>query len=115
MSVCVKPDYFRSDVKRALLEVFSNRILPDGRRGVFHPDNFSFGQPVYVSRLYAAAQAVSGVASVHISMFQRQGEPDAKPLDDGKLSLGRLEIARLDNDPNFPERGVFFLNLAGGK
>ena len=39
----------------ALLDVFSARDLPDGRRGVFHPDNFTFGQPVYLSRLYAAA------------------------------------------------------------
>ena len=40
------------------------RDLPDGRRGLFHPDNFTFGQPVYLSRLYAAAHAVDGVDSV---------------------------------------------------
>ncbi len=115
MHVCVKPNYFRSDVKTALLRLFSNQTQPDGRRGVFHPDNFTFGQPVYLSRLYAAAQTVPGVDSVLIPIFQRQGTPDQKALDDGKLTLGRLEIARLDNDPNFPERGVFHLNLEGGK
>jgi len=115
MHVCVKPNYFRSDVKAALLRLFSNQTQLDGRRGVFHPDNFTFGQPVYLSRLYAAAQAVSGVDAVLIPIFQRQGTPDQKALDDGKLTLGRLEIARLDNDPNFPERGVFRLNLEGGK
>lgn len=115
MQVCVKPDYFRSHVQAELLEVFSNRMLPDGRRGVFHPDNFSFGQTVFLSPLYAAAQAVPGVASVQITKFQRQGVPDQKPLEEGKLDLGRLEIARLDNDPNFPERGVFRLSLGGGK
>jgi hypothetical protein len=31
------------------------------------------------------------------------------------LELGRLEIARLDNDPNFPDRGVLRLALQGGK
>jgi predicted phage baseplate assembly protein len=115
MHVCVKPDYFRSDVKAALLKVFSNGILPDGRKSVFHPDNFTFGQPVYVSPLYAAAQAVSGVASVLITVFQRQGKPDPKPLAVGMLPMGRLEIARLDNDPNFVERGVFRLTIGGGK
>ena len=113
--VCVKPNYFRSDVKAALLRLFSNQTQLDGRRGVFHPDNFTFGQPVYLSRLYAAAQTVPGVDAVLIPIFQRQGTPDQKALDDGKLTLGRLEIARLDNDPNFPERGVFHLNLEGGK
>jgi hypothetical protein len=115
MHVCVKPDYFRSDVKAALLEIFSNRILPDGRRGLFHPDNFTFGQTVYLSPLIAAAQAVEGVASVEVTVFQRQGQDDPKPLQDGFLPMGRLEIARCDNDPNFAERGVFVLTAGGGK
>jgi hypothetical protein len=115
MLVCVSPDYFRSDVKGALLEVFSNRMLPDGRRGLFHPDRFTFGQTVFLSPLYAAAQKVPGVSSVEIRRFGRMGSTDPKPLQDGHLPLNRLEIARLDNDPNFPERGVFTLILVGGK
>ncbi|HKP03819.1 MAG TPA: putative baseplate assembly protein [Chthoniobacterales bacterium] len=115
MHVCVKPGYFRSEVKAALLDLFSNRVLPDGRRGLFHPDNFSFGQTVYLSPLYAAAQAVPGVASVQITTFRRQGSRDTSPLDNGFLKLGRLEIARLDNDRNFAERGLFNVTLGGGK
>ncbi len=115
MQVCVRPDYFRSDVRKALLQLFSSRTLPDGRRGLFHPDNFTFAQPVYLSALYAAAQGVPGVVSVTITRFQRQGVDDPKPLEDGVLGLARLEIARLDNDRNFPERGVFRLDLGGGK
>ena len=116
MQVCVKPEYFRSDVKQDLLEVFSNGIRRDGQRNVFHPDNFSFGQTVYLSPLYAAAMAVPGVQSVHVTNFQRQDDTiDPAPLDDGKLVLDRLEIARLDNDPNFAERGIFKLQMGGGK
>jgi hypothetical protein len=107
IAVCVKPGYFFSDVQKALLEVFSNRTLPDGRRGVFHPDNFTFGQAVYLSSLIAAAQAVTGVDSVVVKKFQRQRLDSSAALQAGKLGLGRLEIARLDNDPNFPERGSF--------
>jgi predicted phage baseplate assembly protein len=115
MLVCVQPGYFTGDVKAALLEVFSTRTLPDGRRGAFHPDNFTFGQTVSLSPLYAAAQAVAGVASVEITKFQRQEVPGNKALNDGRLELGRLEVARLDNDPNFPERGVFNLTVKGGR
>jgi hypothetical protein len=115
MTVCVEPNYFRSDVKAALLQVFSNRILPGGQRGVFHPDNFTFAQPVYLSVLYAAAQKVAGVRFVTIGKFQRLGIDSRQALDDGVMQMGRLEIARLDNNPNFAESGVFRLTLEGGK
>jgi predicted phage baseplate assembly protein len=115
MTVCARRDHFRADVKRALLQVFNSQRLPDGSTGVFHPDNFTFGQPLYLSRLYAAAYAVDGVESVSVSKFQRQGSPDPRSLEVGKLEFGRLEIARLLNDVNFPERGVLHLTVAGGK
>lgn len=115
MWVCVKPDYFRSDVKQALVDLFSSRALPDGRLGLFHPDNFSFGQPVFLSRLYATAQSVPGVESVTITKFHRRDIADMKPLESGRIDFGRIEIARLDNDRNYPDRGTFRLELGGGK
>ncbi len=115
MHVCAEPEYFRADVKAELLKLFSNRVLADGRLGIFHPDQFTFGQTVYLSPLIAAAQAVPGVTSVQVNQFHRQGTPDNKPLAAGKLELGRLEIARCDNDPNFAEHGVFRLSVGGGK
>ena len=115
LHVCVKPDYFRAHVKAQLLEVLGSRRLPDGRIGLFHPDRFSFGQSVFLSPIYAAAHRVPGVASVRVTAFGPQDAPDAKALADGKLELGRLQIARLDNDPNFPERGRLSLELDGGK
>jgi hypothetical protein len=104
--VCVEPDYLRSEVGAAVL----SRLA-----ALFAPDNFSFAQPVYLSPIYAAAQSVPGVASVTVRTFQRQHEPLTSGLADGLLPMGRLEIARLDNDPNFPERGVLSLSLGGGR
>ena len=115
LHVCVKDDYFRSDVRQNLLQLFGTGVLPDGRRGLFHPDNFTFGQSVLLGPLYAAAHRVPGVASVEIAKFQRQGTGDPSYLMKGELPLGRLEIARLDNDPNFPEHGVLRLDIHGGR
>ena len=115
MDVCLKPDYFQNFVREALMQRFSNQRLPDGRLGAFHPDNFSFGEPVYLSRLYKAALEVEGVESVQIKTFQRQGMPSHRAIDEGMLVLDKIEVARLDNDPNFPEHGVFSLNIQGGK
>lgn len=115
MAVCVNPNFLASHVKQALLELFSNQILADGRKGIFHPDNFSFGQPVYLSKLYAVAQSAQGVDSVQIKKFQRQGKNSSEALEKGKLTLERREIARCDNDRNFPEHGVFNLIMKGGR
>ena len=122
--VCVLPDYQRAHVESALLDVFSNRVLPDGTLGFFHPDNLTFGQGIYTSRIIAAAQAVAGVQEVQIQRLERFeiGEP-ALGVEDpteevpqhGVLTLGPFEIARLDNDPNAPENGRLTLNLRGGR
>jgi hypothetical protein len=113
--VCVKPGYFRENVKEALLEVLGSGRLPDGRLGVFHPDRFSFGQPVYLSRIYEAVLGVAGVQSAVVKTFQRQDEDSTDALEEGKLILGRLEIARLENDPNYPEHGVLRIEMGGGQ
>ena len=115
MFVCVKPQHFRSDVKQALLTRFSAYELPDGNRGVFHPDNFTFGETIYLSPLYEAAQSIPGVESVQITQFQRLHQDNIEALKAGQLTLDRLEIAQLSNDPNFRERGTFKLTLGGGK
>lgn len=115
LNVCVQPDYFRADVKAGLLDALGSRVLPGGRSGLFYPDNFSFGQTVYLSEIYAAAHAVPGVASVQVVTFQRQGTSDPAYLDRAELPIGRLEIARLENSLNYPEHGVLRLDINGGK
>jgi hypothetical protein len=115
LTVCVKPDYFRSQVRAALLEIFSSRVLPNGQLGLFHPDNFTFGQTIYLSPLVAAAQNVEGVESVEMTKFGRQDSSSTDAFDAGKLVLAGIQIAQLNNDPNHPDRGIFRLILEGGK
>jgi hypothetical protein len=115
LTVCVDPDYFMNDVEGALLQVLSNRILPDGQKGLFHPDNFTFGQTVYLSPVYAAARSIAGVVAVAATTFQPQGAPTNQYLDAGEIELGSLQIARLDNDRNFPDHGQLTLVMEGGK
>jgi predicted phage baseplate assembly protein len=114
LEVCVCPGYARSDVQGALSDLFSSRVLPDGRRGRFHPDNFTFGQTVYLSPLIAAAQNTPGVCGVTATVFQRDSDPASSRLEAGFLPMGRLEIPELASDPSFPERGTFTLRMEGG-
>ncbi len=115
MIVQVKDDYFRNRIKSALQDVFSSRVLPGGGRGYFYPDNFTFGQTIYLSPLRSAAMAIPGVASVEVTTFQRQGFPSSQGLNDGSLVMDWMEIARLENDPNYQEHGIFRLVVEGGK
>jgi len=115
LAVCVLPQYLRGHVEAALLDAFSNRVLPDGSRGFFHPDNLTFGGGIARSRIVAAAQAVPGVAGVTLTAFQRLYGPVGDEVATGFLPLGPTEIARLDNDPNYPEHGVLMLDLEGGR
>ena len=115
MFVCVDHEHFRGDVERAIRRLFGAGVLPDGRRGVFHPDNFTFGQSVYLSPLYAAAESVAGVESVEITKFRRQGVAGTDATDTGVLEFGPLEIPRLDQDPDYPEHGKLTLAFGGGK
>lgn len=113
--ICVEPDHFRVQVRQEVLAALSARSLPDGSRGFFHPDNFSFGDPLYLSAIYARVMKIEGVKSVEAKVFRRRGSTDPAPLLDGVLEFGRLEIAQLENDPNFPERGSITVETGGGK
>ena len=113
--VCVERRYLRADVGDAVREVLSAGVRADGTLGLFHPDRFTFGQPVHLSMVVAAVQAVEGVDSVRVTTFQRLGSPSTSGLAAGVLPMGRLEIPRLDDDPNYPDRGRLVLTLGGGR
>ncbi len=115
ISVCVLPDYLRGHVKAELLDKLSNRQLINGQYGFFHVDRLTFGDDIYLSQLVAAAQMTKGVESIQLTKFQRLNELANQEIEKGVLPLGPFEIARLDNDPGFPENGKLTLNMRGGR
>lgn len=115
LTVCVDPDYFRSDVEASLRQVLGSQRLPNGQTGFFFPDKFTFGQTVYLSPIYAAARKVAGVCSVVATTFEPQGVPTNVYLEQGEIPLGPFQIARLDNDPSLPDHGQLTFVMQGGK
>ena len=115
LQVQVDCDYFQADVEQSLLQVLGNKMLPSGQKGLFFPDNFTFGQTVYLSPVYAAARSVPGVLTVTATQFQPQGVNSTQFLATGAIRLGAFQIARLDNDPSFPDHGQSTLIMQGGK
>jgi hypothetical protein len=120
-TVCVAPGHFRSAVRLALLDAFSTRLLSEGTLGFFHSDNFTFGQSVYLSQVVARAMQVPGVKWIDTNdvppapnHFKRWGQSAHGETAAGKITMARLEIARLDNDPNEPENGKIDFFMEGG-
>lgn len=114
LRICVGPEFQRMEVKGALQDAFGSATLADGRRGFFHPDNFTFGQHVYLSSVVTEAMKTPGIVWVAADRFQRWGRPSLKELSEGVIRMGSLEIARLDNDPNAPEHGKIEFIMQGG-
>ncbi len=114
LHICVAPGHFRSPVLRAVKQRLSSQRLADGTLGLFYPDRYSFGDPVLLSSLVSAAQAIPGVEAVRVDRFGRYGDLSTRALQDGVIPIGRLEIAQLANNPNFRERGVLTLVAGGG-
>jgi len=121
--VCAQPDAYASDINRDLLALFSDRELPDGTKGLFHPDELEFGEDVALSPLIARAMQTDGVAWIGttnqanepVGRFARMDQPGVDYTADALLPIAGAEIARLDNDPSRPENGRIRFIMEGGR
>jgi hypothetical protein len=112
---CLEDLAFRDQVLRDLKSALGNGTGADGTPGFFHPDQWTFGQSVTLSGLYAAIARVNGVACAEVLTFKRLLRPQGQELSDGLIALQWDEIARLEDDRNFPEHGQLELELVGGR
>lgn len=114
IGICVARGHFRGDVLRAVSRALGSGREADGHPGFFALSNFTFGQPVYLSRLYATVEAVEGVDSATVRVFKRYWEAANGEIEKGVIPMSAFEIPRLDNDPNFRENGLLRLEAVGG-
>ncbi|MGH9497271.1 MAG: putative baseplate assembly protein [Candidatus Sulfotelmatobacter sp.] len=124
ITICVLPNYQQAHVEAAVLNALSDRALPNGTLGFFHPDNLTFGGGIYISRLLATVQAIPGVQNAMVTELERfeisegasgTDTPGEELPINSALLMGPFEIAQLDNDPNYPENGLLVLDVRGGR
>ncbi|VAW71876.1 hypothetical protein MNBD_GAMMA10-3139, partial [hydrothermal vent metagenome] len=133
LALCAHPDFWLQDLDFELMQAFSDSYSADGRRGFFHPDNWTFGQTLYASELIGRALSIKGIERVtRISIrrwFVGSGEsasvvlinPDDINPDDinreqtNKFPVKDSEIIQLENNPDHLERGRIQFNLSGGR
>jgi hypothetical protein len=124
--VCAHPDYWPEHLRNALESEFSDGYTLDGRRGFFHPDEWTFGQALHVSQLIGRALSVPGVGRVlRVSIRRLHGlsgpslstvvvEEPAQPVLE-HLAVRPDEIVQVANDPSRLETGRIAFEILGGR
>jgi predicted phage baseplate assembly protein len=114
IEVCVLPGWLNGDVEASVLNVLGSSTRPNDATGYFFADRFTFGTPLYRSRLEAAIQNAPGTAGVRAITYRQRGTfagfvdlPEA-------VTPSPTQILRVDNDPSWPERGTIRVIAEGG-
>jgi len=128
LRLCADPDYWPEDIDTALQVEFSDSYTPDGRPGFFHPNQWTFGQPLYVSQIVGRALSVTGVErllQIRIRRLNPNPGPSLitvtiKPEDlpfthDEKVEIDKFEIIQVENDPSSLETGRIEFDIVGGR
>ena len=115
IAICADDGWLDGDVEAGVLNRLGSATRPNNAQGFFFADRFSFGSPLYRSRLEAAIQAVPGVAGVRQLLYRQRGTFAGYTDLPEVLTPAPNQILRVDNDPSWPERGVIKVIVEGGR
>jgi len=115
VAVCVGESYWREDVRFVLEQEFSDGWTSDGRRGFFHPDEWTFGQSLHRSAIEGRIHRVVGVKHVVRIAMKRFASPLPAVSGTEVLEIGFDEIVLVANDPSHLERGLIRFVMQGGR
>ena len=115
VAVCVGEAYWRDDVRFVLEQEFSDGWTSDGRRGFFHPDEWTFGQALHRSAIEGRVHRIAGVKHVVSITMKRFAVREPVVPDREVLEMAFDEVVLLANDPNHLERGLIRFDVQGGR
>jgi hypothetical protein len=114
VEVCAETGWQNGDVEAGVLDALGSSTRPEGGTGFFFADRFTFGTPLYRSRLEAAIQNVPGVLGVHAIAYRQRGTFAGFRNLPEIITPAPSQILRVDNDPSWPERGTIRVLAEGG-
>jgi hypothetical protein len=109
-----------------LEQEFSAGWTPDGRKGFFHPDEWTFGQKLYASQIIGRAlqvkgvehavgqKVVSGGVETTISVLIKRWNSPYVPTE-SLTQLAPHEIILVQSDPDHLELGSITFTVQGGR
>jgi len=122
ISIFLEKNFIKTEVESKLNFLLGDKEDETGNRGFFHPENFSFGDSIYISKLYDVIENIHGVDYAIINKFKISTSPYI-PTEDGKdeatirnlkrgfIPVNERNVLRLDNNPLYPEHGSLVLNF----
>lgn len=113
VALCLRPDVWRDDLAFVLEQEFSTGYTPDGRRGFFHPDDWTFGQALHASQIAGRVQAVPGID--HIKSIEMKRFHGGTAGGASVIEVAANEIILVETDPDHMERGLIAFDLDGGR
>ncbi|MGH6689630.1 MAG: baseplate J/gp47 family protein [Gammaproteobacteria bacterium] len=113
--VCADEAYWREDLRFVLEQEFSDGWTSDGRRGFFHPDEWSFGQALHRSAIEGRIHRIAGIKHVVSITMKRFSAPLPGVPGAEVLEIGFDEVVLLANDPDHLERGLIRFEVQGGR
>lgn len=111
--LCVAPEFWPEQLRALLEQEFSTTFAADGRRAFFHPDAWTFGQPLYASEILGCLHAIEGVEHVLELRMKRWNHP-ASPSSE-VIAVAANEIISVLSDPDHMEDGFIDFDLRGGR
>jgi len=115
VEVCVQSGWLDGDVEAGVIAGLSGSGCATGPTAFFFADRFTFGTPLYRSRLEAAIQNVPGVLGVLSITYRQRGTFSGFQVLPETLSPAANQILRVENDPSWPERGTIRVIAEGGR
>jgi predicted phage baseplate assembly protein len=113
--VCADEAYWREDLRFVLEQEFSDGYTSDGRRGFFHPDEWTFGQALHRSAIAGRVHRVAGIKHVISIGMKRFHSPFPGMPTPEVLEMGFDEVVLVANDPDHLERGLVRIEVQGGR
>jgi hypothetical protein len=106
VEVCAQTGWLNSDVEASVLNVLGSATRPNDSTAFFFADRFTFGTPLYRSRLEATIQGSPGVLGVYAITYRKRGSFAGFVDLPEVVTPAPTQILRVANDPSWPERGT---------
>jgi hypothetical protein len=113
VALCIDDAYWPEDVRPFIEQEFSSGYTADGRRGFFHPDEWTFGQELHASQITGRLHAVEGIE--HVISVRMKRWDDVTAGTESIVGLRPNEIIEVLSDPDHMELGTIVFDLRGGR